>query len=92
METAEWTVRDARRVKPQGPGLAQRRGAAPREDRLESVGKCGRWGAVPGLGMRPRLCRPASQLGWRQRQSRHREGELEKAALGAEPGRGPMGP
>ncbi|CAI9168408.1 unnamed protein product [Rangifer tarandus platyrhynchus] len=42
--------------------------------------------------MRPRLCRPASQLGWRRRQSRHREGELEKAALGAEPSRGPMGP
>ncbi|MXQ85403.1 hypothetical protein E5288_WYG011298 [Bos mutus] len=33
------TVRDARRVKPQGPGLAQRWGAAPREDRLESVGE-----------------------------------------------------
>ena len=55
METEERTVRDARRVKPQGPGLAERRGAAPREDRLESVGKCGQQGAVPGLGMRPRL-------------------------------------
>ena len=30
METAERTGRDARRVKPQGLGLAERQGAAPR--------------------------------------------------------------
>lgn len=50
---------------------------------------CWGQGADPGLGMRPRLCRPASHLGRRRR--RHREGELEKAALGGEPGQRPDG-